>query len=76
MAYIVNFYDSKENRFFSVRYLYYTKKEIRAKAKIEYPSCEITSMDRMNGWLQYGKHNINNNCNISFTDERLINSPP
>ena len=72
MAYIAYFYDKKENRFFHVRYLYYTKKEIRAKAKIEYPSCELTSIDKMDGWLQYGKHNINNNCNTSFTNKRLI----
>ncbi len=51
MAYIAYYFDSKENRFFHVRYLYYTKKEIRAKAKIDYPGYELTSIDRMNGWL-------------------------
>ena len=51
MAYIAYFYDTKENRFFHVRYLYYTKKEIRAKAKIEYPNCKLTSIDEMGGWL-------------------------
>ena len=72
MAYIAYFYDRKENRFFHVRYLYYTKKEIRAKAKIEYPNCELTSIDEMDGWLQYGKHNINGHSNTSFTNKRLI----
>ena len=51
MAYIANFYDRKEHRFFHVRYLYYTKKEIRAKAKIEYPNCDLTSIERMGAWL-------------------------
>ena len=51
MAYIAYFYDTKDNRFFHVRYLYYTKKEIRAKAKIEYPSCELISIDKMRGWI-------------------------
>ena len=51
MAYIAYYFDSKENRFFHVRYLYYTKKEIRAKSKIEYPDCELTRIERMDGWL-------------------------
>lgn len=50
MAYIAYFFDKKENRFFHVRYLYYTKKEIREKAKIEYPGCRITSINNMRGW--------------------------
>lgn len=51
MAYIAYFFDPKENRFFHVRYLYYTKKEIRAKARAEYPGCKLTSIDKMDGWL-------------------------
>jgi len=50
MAYIAYFYDSKEDRFFRVRYLYYTKKEIRAKARIEYPDCELDHIEKMRGW--------------------------
>ena len=75
MAYIANFYDTKENRFFHVRYLYYTKKEIRAKAKIEYPSCELISIDKMRGWIQHGKYNINSYCNTSFAYKRLTKQP-
>ena len=49
--YTVYLYDAKENRFFCARYLYYTKKEIRAKAKKEYPHCEIVRMERMDAWV-------------------------
>ena len=51
MAYLVYFFDKKENRFFFQKYLYYTKKEIRAKARIEFPGCKITSIEKMEGWL-------------------------
>lgn len=51
MAYVAHFYNPKENRFFCVRYLYYTKKEIRAKARIDFPGCQITSIENMGGWL-------------------------
>lgn len=51
MAYIAYFYDRKEDRFFRVRYLYYTKKEIRAKAKLEHSNCELARIEKMDGWL-------------------------
>lgn len=51
MAYLVYFYDKKEKRSFFMRYLYYTQKEIRSKARVEFPNCRITSIERMNGWL-------------------------
>ena len=51
MAYVAHFYDPKENRFFCVRYLYYTKKEIRAKARVEYPGCKLQCIDSMGSWL-------------------------
>lgn len=48
MSYVAIFYDEKNDRFFRVRYLYYTKKEIRVNAKNDYPDCELISIER--GW--------------------------
>lgn len=50
MAYLVYFYDTRKKFYFHRRYLYYTKAEIRAKAKSEFPGCRITSIMDMGGF--------------------------
>jgi len=51
MAYLARLYNKQENRFFSVKYLYYTKKEIRQRVKQEYQGCQVISIESMHGWL-------------------------
>lgn len=41
MTYEAHIFDPNEYRYFSVRYLYYTKKEIKRKIKIDYPDCKL-----------------------------------
>lgn len=47
MSYTVTMYDPRNGgRYFWVRYLYYTKKEIKQRARQEYPECEIRAIKR------------------------------
>lgn len=48
--YKARLFDPKEYRYFSVRYLYYTKKEIKRKIKIDYPGCKLINIDTMDIW--------------------------
>ena len=45
--YKVSLFDPKEYRYISIKYLYYTKKEIMKKVKIDYPGCELINIDRV-----------------------------
>ena len=45
--YKVRLFDPKEYRYFTIKYLYYTKKEIMKKVKIDYPNCELIHIDRI-----------------------------
>lgn len=49
MEYIACFYNKKDGRYFRRIYLYYTKKEIREKAKREFPNCSILYIKRSMG---------------------------
>lgn len=46
--YKARLFDPKEYRYFSIAYLYYTKREIVKKVKIDYPNCELINIDRIN----------------------------
>jgi len=46
MQYIVSLYDPKNNIFIREKFMYYTKKQARKRARAMYPGCEIISIER------------------------------
>ena len=46
MQYLVSLYDPKNNIFIHEKFIYYTKKQARQRARAMYPGCEIISIER------------------------------
>ncbi len=46
MKYLVSLYDPKNNIFIHEKFMYYTKKQARQRARAMYPGYEIISIER------------------------------